>query len=172
MRIVSAYLRVSLSKALGSASRPALKITRRRQQETPSIQHPLPREDHEPCASGLKIITAAFKRASSAPRVQLLEPYVPKVVWGNRLVSFVRTYARGLELKVPKVTNVWNVMFQRLLTFRTLCSKGRLGNSFVSRAYTRTHAHRKGTLSAVAILVQDEGSFVSLSSWISECRNV
>ena len=172
MRIVSAYLRVSLSKALGSASRPALKITRRRQQETPSIQHPLPREDHEPCASGLKIITAAFKRASSAPRVQLLEPYVPKVAWGNRLVSFVRTYARGLELKVPKVTNVWNVMFQRLLTFRTLCSKGRLGNSFVSRAHTRTHAHRKGTLSAVAILVQDEGSFFSLSSWISECRNV
>ena len=118
MRIVSANLRVSLSKALGSASRPALKVMRRRRQEAPSIQHPLPREDHEPCASGLKIITAAFKRASSAPRVQLLEPYVPKVAWGNRLVSFVRTYARGLELKVPKVTNVWNVMFQRLLAHR------------------------------------------------------
>ena len=133
MRIVSAYLRVSLSKALGSASRSALKVIRRRRQEAPSIQHPLPREEHEPCAndksirslaSGLKIITAAFKRASSAPRVQLLEPYVPKVVWGNRLVSFVRTYSRGLELKVPKVTNVWNVMLQRLLTFRTACSKG------------------------------------------------
>ena len=93
MRIVSAYLRVSLSKALGSASRPALKVIRRRRQEAPSIQHPLPREDHEPCAndksirslaSGLKIITAAFKRASSAPRVQPLEHYVPKVVWENR----------------------------------------------------------------------------------------
>ena len=93
MRIVSAYLRVSLSKALGSASRPALTITRRRRQETPSTQHPLPREDHEPCAndksirslaSGLKIITADFQRASSAPRVQPLEHYVPKVVWGNR----------------------------------------------------------------------------------------
>ena len=53
-----------------------------------------------------------------------LERYVPKVVWGNRFVSFVRTYARGLELKVPKVPNVWNVTFQRLLTFGTVCSKG------------------------------------------------
>ena len=105
-------------------------------------------------------------------RYYRLEHYVPNVVGGNRFVSFVRTYARGLELKVPKVTNVWNATFQRLRTFRTLCSKGRLGNSFVSRAHTRTHAHRKGTLSAVAILVQDEGSFFSLSSWISECRNV
>ena len=117
--------------------------------EMPPLQ-PLPREDHEPCAndksirspaSGLKIITAAFKRASSAPRVQLLEPYVPKVAWGNRLVSFVRTYARGLELKVPKVTNVWNVMFQRLLTFRTLCSKGRLRKQF---RFARTHTRARG----------------------------
>ena len=60
--------------------------------EMPPLQ-PLPREDHEPCAndksirspaSGLKIITAASKRASSAPRVQPLEHYVPKVVWENR----------------------------------------------------------------------------------------
>ena len=85
MRIVSAYLRVSLSKALGYASRPALKITRRRRQETPSIQHPLPREDHEPCANDKSIRSlAAFRRASSAPRVQPLEHYVPKVVWENR----------------------------------------------------------------------------------------
>ena len=100
MRIVSAYLRVSLSKVLGSASRPALKVIRRRRQEAPSIQHPLPREDHEPCAndksirslaSGLKISTAAFKRASSAPRAQPLEHYVPKVVW--EIVS-VRSYGR------------------------------------------------------------------------------
>ena len=97
-------------------------------------------------ASGLKIITAAFKRASSAPRVQFLEPYVPKVVWGNRLVSFVRTYARGLELKVPKITNVWNVMFQRLLTFRTLCSKGRLRKQFrFARTHTRARFGTQGS---------------------------
>ena len=53
-----------------------------------------------------------------------LERYVPKVVWGNRFVSSVRTHARGLELKVPKVLNVWNVTFQRLLTFGTVRSKG------------------------------------------------
>ena len=124
-------------------------------QETPSIQHPLPREDHEPCAndksirslaSGLKIITAVFKRASSAPRVQPLEHHVPKVVWGNRFVSFVRTYARGLELKVPKVANVWNVMFQTLLTFRTLCSKGRMGKSVrFLRTYVRARFGTEGS---------------------------
>ena len=53
-----------------------------------------------------------------------LERYVPKVVWGNRFVSFVRTYARGLERKAPKIRNVWNGMFQRLATFGTVRSKG------------------------------------------------
>ena len=53
-----------------------------------------------------------------------LERYVPKVALGNRFVSFVRTHARGLEFKVPKVLNVWNVTFQRLLTFGTVRSKG------------------------------------------------
>ena len=35
-----------------------------------------------------------------------------------------------MERCVPKVPNVWNGVFQRFRTFRTLCSKGRLGKPF------------------------------------------